>query len=84
MSHLLALQSLCGRIHPSARKMLKVFYWRAPEVSTHVLPLLGVCRGDWERFLAGYARELSFGGYLVYGWGSAELLGGWMIRWELK
>lgn len=42
MSHLLALQSLCGRIHPSARKMLKVSYWRAAEVSTHVLPLLGV------------------------------------------
>lgn len=42
VSHQLALQSFCGRIHPSVRKMLRVSYWRAPQMSTSVLPLLGV------------------------------------------
>lgn len=33
-----------------------------------------------EHFSVGVARELSLQGDMVYGWGTAGLLGGWMIK----
>lgn len=53
VTHLLASQAFCGRMHPSVWKTLRASYWRAPQMSMGLLPLLGVWGSIFQLEVAG-------------------------------